>query len=128
VTLGKVKRGLLIAAGSVSLGLGVLGIFVPLLPTTPFLLLTAACYVRSSERLNSWLLSHPSLGRFIQDYRDGRGMPLRAKVVALVLLWGTITLSAIFAVSVLWARLLLAVVAVGVTIHLLSIKTTTSKQ
>lgn len=123
MALGKVKRGLLIAAGSVSLGLGVLGIFLPLLPTTPFLLLTAACYVRSSERLNSWLMIHPSLGKFIQDYRAGRGMPLRAKVVALVLLWGTITTSAIFAVSALWARLLLAAVAIGVTIHLLSIKT-----
>ena len=121
--LSKVKRGLLTAAGSLSLGLGVLGIFLPLLPTTPFLLLAAACYARSSERLNRWLLGHPTLGKFIEDYRSGRGMPLRAKIVALVLLWGTITASAVFAVSVLWARLLLAAVAVGVTVHLLAIRT-----
>ena len=97
--------------------------FLPLLPTTPFLLLAAACYARSSDRLNRWLLDHPTLGKFIDDYRSGRGMPLRAKIVALVLLWGTITVSAIFAVSALWARMLLAAVAVGVTIHLLAIKT-----
>lgn len=120
---GEIKRGLLTAAGSIALGLGVVGIFVPLLPTTPFLLLAAACYVRSSERLSGWLLNHRILGRYIRDYRDGRGMPLRAKIVTLVLLWGTIGASATWAVSLLWVRLLLAAVALGVTVHLLVIKT-----
>lgn len=120
---GKVKRGLLTAAGCVSLGLGVVGIVVPLLPTTPFLLLSAACFLRSSKRLSDWLLSHGTLGRYIKDYRAGRGMPLRAKIVALVLLWGTISASAVFVVSALWVRLLLLVVAVGVTVHLLAIRT-----
>jgi uncharacterized membrane protein YbaN (DUF454 family) len=119
---GKIKRGLLTAAGSIALGLGVVGIFVPLLPTTPFLLLAAACYVRSSTPLSDWLLNHRILGVYIRDYRDGKGMPLRAKVVALVLLWGTIGASATWVVPALWARLLLAAVALGVTVHLLVIK------
>lgn len=120
---GKIKRALLVAAGSVSLGLGVVGIVVPLLPTTPFLLLSAACYLRGSKRLSDWLLGHGSLGRYIQDYRAGRGMPLRAKVVSLVMLWGTISASALLAVQALWLRLLLLAIASGVTVHLLWIKT-----
>jgi hypothetical protein len=119
----RVKRVLLIAAGSVSLGLGVLGVFVPLLPTTPFLLLAATCYVNSSPRLYDWLMNSPRLGRYLRDYRSGAGVPRQAKVVSISLLWLTIGFSVVFVVAVLWLRVLLLLIAVGVTWHLLSLPT-----
>jgi uncharacterized membrane protein YbaN (DUF454 family) len=120
--LKKVLRILLITAGSIALGLGILGIFLPLLPTTPFLLLAAAAYARSSDRFHDWLLGHRVFGEYIRNYRDHRAIKLQAKVMGITLLWLTIGIS-ILLVSLLWVKLLLAVIAVGVTWHLLSLKT-----
>jgi uncharacterized membrane protein YbaN (DUF454 family) len=119
----KMLRWVLIISGSISLGLGVLGIFLPVLPTTPFLLLAAACYVRSSERLNNWLLNHKWLGPYIRHYREDKAIPLRGKIITIALLWITILSSAIFAVDILIVRVILILIAVGVTIHVLSFRT-----
>ena len=78
-----------IILGTVSLALGIIGIFLPLLPTTPFLLLTAALYFRGSPRLYQWLLNHKCLGPYIRNFRENRAIPLRAKVVSIALMWGT---------------------------------------
>ncbi len=86
-------RWMLVVAGSLSLAVGVIGMFVPMWPTTPFLLLAAACYVRSSERLYGWLIEHRHLGPYIQDFRTGRGIPLRVKVIVLGLMWVTTIMS-----------------------------------
>ena len=118
-----VKKWVLIAIGSVSVGLGMLGIFLPLLPTTPFLLLAAACYVRSSERFYHWLIAHKWFGHHIKNYREGHGIPLRAKIVALTLLWLSIGSSTIFFVPLMSIKILLMLIATGVTIHLLRFKT-----
>ncbi|ADJ26457.1 protein of unknown function DUF454 [Dehalogenimonas lykanthroporepellens BL-DC-9] len=115
-------RILLIFVGTVSVGLGILGIFLPLLPTTPLLLLAAACYARSSQRFHDWLLNHRVFGEYIRNYRDHRAIRYRAKVTAISLLWITIGIS-IFLVGYFWVRLLLLGIAVGVTWHLLSLKT-----
>ena len=116
-------RILLIAAGSLFVGLGVLGIFLPILPTTPFLLLAAACYARSSQRFYCWLLNNRWFGRYIDDYRHKRGMPLRLKLLTVALLWLTILLSVIFAVHSVALRVILILIAIGVSAHILSIKT-----
>jgi uncharacterized membrane protein YbaN (DUF454 family) len=116
------KRWILITAGSLFLGLGILGIFIPILPTTPFLLLAAACYARSSERFYHWLLSNKWFGNYIRSYREGEGVPLKVKVVILVLLWLAIGYS-IFLFPFLWVRIVLILIAVGVTIHILYIRT-----
>lgn len=116
-------RWLLIAAGSVSVALGIVGAFLPLLPTTPFLLLAAACYARSSKRLYAWLHGNRFFGRYLSDYRDGRGVPLKVKVATLLLLWVTIGCSAFLAVDATWVRIVLALVAVCVTLHIWCIKT-----
>ena len=116
------KKVILITIGSISLSLGIIGIFVPLLPTVPFLLLTASCYVRSSDRLYHWLLSHRYFGRIITDYRENKVIPLPAKITSLVLLWASISLSAFLFVSKTWVKILLLVIAIGVTIHILSYK------
>jgi uncharacterized membrane protein YbaN (DUF454 family) len=113
----------LIAAGTLFVGLGVLGIFIPVLPTTPFLLLAAICYARSSQRFYHWLLNNRWFGSYIRNYLQKRGVPLKVKVVTLALLWLAIGCSAAFAVQVFAARLILILIAIGVSIHVLSLRT-----
>ncbi len=102
---------------------GVIGIFVPVLPTTPFLLLAAACYARSSDRFHQWLLNNPWFGQYIKDYHDGLGIRLSQKVIALSLMWLSICFAVVFAVDAWWGRTLLLMIAIGVTIHLLRMPT-----
>lgn len=118
-----VTRRVLIVLGSVFVGLGVLGIFIPVLPTTPFLLLAAACYARSSERFYHWLLNHRWFGKYIRTYREGKGIPLRSKVISISLVWLTILFSILFIVHPLAVRIILIVIAAGVTVYLLSLPT-----
>jgi uncharacterized membrane protein YbaN (DUF454 family) len=118
-----ILRPLLIVIGTIAVVLGVVGMFVPILPTTPFLLLAAACYARSSERFLHWLLHNRLFGAYIRNYREGRGMPRTTKILTLAALWFTLGLSAAFATSALWLRLLLAGIGIGVTIHLLRLRT-----
>lgn len=120
-----VRKWLLVSIGVLAVSLGTVGVFVPLLPTTPFLLLAAACFIRSSDRMYRWLITHPAFGRYVRNYRDHRAITLPAKIVSLVLLWGTILYSAFAVVESLFVRVLLGLVAVGVTIHLLTLQTMT---
>ena len=94
------KKFFLIFAGFLFTALGVIGIFLPLLPTTPFLLLAAAAFFRSSEKYYRWLLDNKYLGKYIKNYREKRGIPSRAKITALILLWISIGYSAFFAVAI----------------------------
>jgi uncharacterized membrane protein YbaN (DUF454 family) len=112
-------------AGVLSVALGMLGILLPLLPTTPFLLLAAACFLRSSPRLYAWLLNHRWFGRYIRHYREHRAIPLRAKVIVLALLWATIGYAAIAVANAWWLRALLVGIAVAVSAHVLRLKTLT---
>ncbi len=120
---GFMKQRLLAVAGLIALALGILGIFLPLLPTTPFLLLASACFLKSSERLHSWLITHPVLGTYISNYEKHRAITRKAKITVLILLWGVISYSALFAVHKLWLTVLLFVIALCVTIHVLRLKT-----
>lgn len=119
----RLLRPLLLAAGGVATLLGVLGIFLPLLPTVPLLLLAAACFARSSERCHRWLLAHPRLGPLLSGFLAGAGMPLRAKVTAIALVWGSILLSLALASPPWGLRLLLPAVAGAVTVYLLRLPT-----
>ncbi len=125
--MGDVKRMFLIGVGTLCVAMAVVGIFVPILPTTPFLLLAAVCYGRSSQRFLHWLLTNRWFGAYIQDYRAGRGLPLIQKVLTIFALWLTIGLSVAFVVSQWWLRLALLGIAVGVTTHLVRIKTAPSR-
>jgi uncharacterized membrane protein YbaN (DUF454 family) len=116
------KRRLLIAAGTLSTGLGIIGIFIPILPTTPFLLLAAACYMRSSERFYRWLTNNRVFGAYVRNYIEGRGMPVRIKIFTILLLWLTIGLSMTFAVRNTVIRIVLVCIAVGVTVHVALIR------
>ena len=116
-------RTLLVVAGTAFLALGIVGIFLPLLPTTPFLLLSAACYARGSRRFYNWLLNNRLFGTYIRNYREGRGIKLRVKVLALAVLWATITYSAFFITSNIPLRVVLLVMASGASVHILRIRT-----
>jgi hypothetical protein len=119
------KRNLLITAGFACLLLGALGIFIPVLPTTPFLLLAARLFMRSSSRLYLWITHHRIFGTFIRNYRRFHAVPLRSKVIALVLLWLTIGYSLIWVAQAWCLRALLFLVAAGVSVHILRMKTLT---
>jgi len=119
------RKGLLVSVGVLSVGLATAGIFLPLLPTTPFLLLAAACFIRSSDRLYRWLITRKWFGPYIKNYREHKVITKRAKVVILLLFWGTLCYTAIGIISALAARVLLLLIGVGVTLHVLSLKTLT---
>jgi uncharacterized membrane protein YbaN (DUF454 family) len=121
--MDNIRKQALIIGGTIFVVLGVIGMFVPLMPSTVFLLLAAACYAHGSKRFYDWLINHPTLGASIKHYRDGQGLPLRQKLVTLLLLWASIGASGYFFVSNAWIKLLLFTIAVGVTWHILSLKT-----
>ena len=117
------KRGLFVIAGTIFLGLGGVGIILPVLPTTPFLLLSAACYYKSSERLHRWMLSNRWFGSYIRNYKEGKGIPLKTKVFALSLLWISITYSALFMINILIVQIILFIIAIGVSAHIIRLPT-----
>ena len=119
---GRLRRTLLLVAGSVFLTLGMVGIAVPVLPTTPFLILAAICYGRSSLRCYRWLTTNRVFGRHLDDYLHGRGISWRVKAGTLAFLWVVIVCTAVFFVDALWLRILLFVIAVGVTAHVVTLK------
>jgi uncharacterized membrane protein YbaN (DUF454 family) len=128
----KTIRVTLFIAGSLFLFLGVIGIFLPILPTTPFLLLTAACYMRSSERMYKWLLNNRWVGEYIKNYQTGRGIPLKTKILAISTLWITILISMFFMVNniskittegILVIRIILLIIATIVSLHLIKLPT-----
>jgi len=118
----RLVRILLQGIGWLSVALGVIGIFLPVLPTTPFLLLAAACFARSSPRFYHWLVDHPRLGPWIRDYLQGNGIPLKGKVYAIGLMWLSIGFSC-WLVPSMWARGFMLLSATGVTIYILRQKT-----
>lgn len=107
---------------------GLVGLAVPILPITPSLLLAAACSMRSSDRMYRWLTSSRLFGGFIRNYREQRGVSARAKIMAPVLLWSVIGYAALTAATAVWLRVLLATIAIGVTIHLLRLKTLRTRE
>jgi hypothetical protein len=111
---GRIWKGLLFACGTLCVALGVIGIFLPLMPTTVFLLLAAACYARSSERFHRKLVENRWLGPYI---RQRRGLTARQKVAILSVLWIGLIASMVWSVEAAWLRGLLALIGVAVTLH-----------
>jgi uncharacterized membrane protein YbaN (DUF454 family) len=118
-----IKKALLVTSGTLSLGIGFVGIFVPILPTTPFLLLAAACYIRGSKKSYNWLIKNRWFGEYIINYQEGRGIPLNIKIITIIILWITIIISSIIYLSNLIIQIILLIIAIIVTIHLIKIKT-----
>ena len=120
---GEGKKILFLILGSITLGLGTLGIFLPLLPTTPFYLLTAWLYMRGSEKMYRKVMSNKYFGDIVRGFQEDKSISLRTKIISVSMLWTTISLSAFLAISFWWVRGVLFAIAVGVTIHVLSYKT-----
>ena len=126
----KIVRMLWFIAGTICVVLGAIGILLPILPTTPFLLAAAACYYKSSERMHRWLLNNKLFGKYIRNYTEGKGLPMKTKITALSLLWITIIFSTVFVLNrllsaflVLPMQLIMVAVAVAVSIHILRLPT-----
>lgn len=117
-----IKRLFFVTLGTLFLGVGIVGIFVPILPTTPFLLLATSFYARGSEKFYHWLLYNRILGAYIRHYIDGKGMPLKVKLFTITLLWLAIASTIVFTVDDLVIRLILVLVAIGVSVHIALIK------
>jgi len=117
------RKTLYVILGSISLVLGTLGIFLPLLPTTPFYLLTAWLYMRGSEKLYNKVMNNKYFGTIVRNFQEDKSISLRTKIIIISMLWGTISFSAFLVVSAWWLRLILFAIAIGVTIHILSYKT-----
>ena len=119
----KFRRGAYTVVGTVFLVLGGLGIFLPILPTTPFLLLSVACYYKGSERLHRWILNNRWFGSYIRNYKEGKGIPLKTKIFTLSLLWIAIGYSALLVLRIRIVQIILLIVAIGVSIHLIMLPT-----
>ncbi|MBN1245385.1 YbaN family protein [Candidatus Bathyarchaeota archaeon] len=126
----KLIRTLWFIVGTICVVLGAIGIVLPILPTTPFLLAAAACYYKSSERMHRWLLNNKWFGEYIRNYTEGRGLTRKTKITALTVLWVTISFSTVFmlyrilpAQLVLPMQLIMVAVAVAVSIHILRLPT-----
>lgn len=120
--MNSAKKALLVTAGSLCIVLAVLGVFLPLLPTTPFLLLASACYVRSSERLHGWLMGNRLLGGYIRNFKERRGITLRAKVTTVVLLWLPLLYS-VYRLDILWLELGLVLMGLVWSVLIFRMKT-----
>ncbi len=114
---------LLKIAGTAFMVIGGVGIILPLLPTTPFLLLAAVCYARSSERWYNWLLYNRWFGSYIRNWHEGKGIPMRTKILSVVFLIMTIGYSAAFVVPFFIGKVALILIAVCVSVHILSFPT-----
>ena len=109
-------------SGFILVAIGVIGIFLPLLPTTIFLILASICFLKSSPKANEWLRNHKVLGGYIDNYQNKTGLTRNAKIANIITLWTSISLSAFLLTEELYIRIILLTIAIGVTIHLLMIK------
>lgn len=123
IQLPKFYRYFYLISGFLLVAIGVIGIFLPVLPTTIFLILASACFVKSSPKANEWLRNHRVLGIYIKNYQDKTGLTIKAKIFNIAFLWIMILLSAFYLTDEFYIKVVLLLIAVGVTIHLLMIKT-----
>lgn len=126
MTIKTAVRYLYILLGAIFLSLGVIGVFLPILPTTPFLLLTSFCFLRSSKRLYNWLVNHRIFGVFIYNYLIYKSATKNTKIGTTIFLWASLFISSLF-ISQFVIKLVLLAVGIGVTIHIYSLKTLTQK-
>jgi uncharacterized membrane protein YbaN (DUF454 family) len=119
----KMIRGIYIIVGTIALIIGAIGLFLPVIPTTPLVILAAACYYRGSDRLHTWILSSRWFGETIKNYQEGKGLTRNTKVRAISMMWAMILISAWFFVSSLFIRVAMICVAIGVTVYLVRLPT-----
>lgn len=120
-------KPLYLLLGLVALAVGVIGVVLPLVPTTGPLLIAAFAFARSSDRLHDWLMNHPRFGRFISDFRDGRGIPIKTKVIAVIAMTAAFTYSIGWVVPGLAAKAIVAAVGVWAIWYVVHLPTSQSE-
>lgn len=123
VSISPFAKYFYLISGFLLVAIGVIGIFLPLLPTTIFLILASICFLKSSPKANEWLRNHKILGGYIDNYQNKSGLTRNSKIVNIITLWISISLSALFLTNELYIKLILLAIAIGVTIHIVMIKT-----
>lgn len=123
VEKSKIVRYAYLISGFLLVAIGVIGIFLPLLPTTIFLILASACFVKSSPKANEWLRSNKLLSPYLKNYQDKTGLSLKSKIFTIGFLWFSISLSAFYLTNEFYIKIILLVIAVGVSVHLIMVKT-----
>ncbi len=116
-------RGVYLISGFLLVAIGIIGIFLPLLPTTIFLILASACFVKSSPKANEWLRNHKILGVYLKNYQDKSGLTIKSKIITIIFLWLSIGISAFFLTNEFYIRIILFAIAIGVSTHIILIKT-----
>jgi len=114
-----VKKTIFVFAGTLFLAIGFIGILIPILPTTPLILLAAACYLKGSERLHHWIIENKIFGEFIRNYIEGKGVKPKQKAITLTFLWTTILLTSLYLTGNITVRILLFIIATTVSIHII---------
>jgi uncharacterized membrane protein YbaN (DUF454 family) len=119
----KVKRTLFVIIGTLFLIIGFIGVVIPVLPTTPFLLLAAACYIRGSKRIHNWMINNSIFGDFVKNYMERKGITVKQKIITLMFLWLTIIISIYYLIDSIPITIALFVIAIAVSAHILRIRT-----
>lgn len=114
------KKAILMTIGSISLVLGFIGVFLPVIPTTPFVLVPLACFMNTSEKMHHFVMTNKHLGPYARAYANGEGIPKRAKLKAVFLIWITIGFSVIFVLDKLPLRIMLLVIATIVSTYIVT--------
>ena len=120
---GTIKRYIYLIVGSLALAAGILGVFLPILPTTPFVLLAAWCFLRSSEKLYEWVINNETFGPTVLNFQQGKGITQKTRIRAIVMMWVTISVSAYFFVSNLYVIALMYLIAISVSLYLFRLPT-----
>jgi len=117
------KKKLFIVIGTTSLVIGSIGIVIPILPTTPFMILTTICYMKGSNRLYHWIIRNRLFGKFLENYLQRKGISIRSKMISIIFLWITIAFSSFIFVNNVFVQYILLIVLLAVTVHILLLKT-----
>ncbi|MGD2201612.1 MAG: YbaN family protein [Candidatus Bathyarchaeota archaeon] len=119
----KMKKAFFIILGTIAMVIGFIGLFLPVIPTTPLVILAAACYYRSSDRLHNWILRSKWFGDTVENYQAGKGLTKNNKIKAIVLMWAMITISVVFFVENFLIQLILLGIAITVSLYIIKLPT-----
>jgi uncharacterized membrane protein YbaN (DUF454 family) len=120
---GSFKKGIYFIIGTLALAAGIVGAFLPVIPTTPFILLSAWCFFRSSSKIYQWVISNETFGPTIENFQKGKGITVNTKIRAVVMMWLTISISVYFFIRNMYIIAFVYLIAIGVTVYLYKLPT-----
>ncbi len=121
--MNRLKRAVLMSAGFLLAALGIMGAFIPIMPSIPFFIIASVCFSKSSEKFHNLLLNNKWVGPYIKEYHENNGIKLKTKIIFIIFQWAGLLSTSIFLVHNIFGRILMAAIALGTTIYILSLKT-----